>query len=82
MTLGESKVGGASNGKLRAIPGDDNIVGSKSSGLSVDLDSVVKVLLEHGNIEDLIVDGLRAVKDELDDILLSLDLLNDGLRVV
>ena len=75
MTLGESKVSRAGNSQLRAIPGDDNVVGSKGSSLSSDLDSVVEVFLEESNIENLIVDGLRAVDDELDDILLSLDLL-------
>lgn len=31
----------------------------------------MKVLLEGGNIEDLVLDGGRAVKDELDGLLLA-----------
>lgn len=75
LTLGEAKIGRAGNSQLSSITGDGNIVGSKSSGLSIDLDSVVKVLLEHGNVEDLIVDRLRAVDDEFGDGFLSLDLV-------
>ena len=80
MSLAEFQFGGASNGELCAISGDDNIVGSKSRGLSSDLDLVVKVLLEHGDIEDLIVDRLSAVDDELDNFL-CFNLKKEGKRM-
>ena len=42
------------------------------SGAALDLDAVVKELLEGLEIEDLVVDGLRAVDDELLGDLLAL----------
>ena len=42
------------------------------TGLAVDLDAVVKELLEGLDVEDLVVDGLRAVDDELLGDLLAL----------
>jgi hypothetical protein len=74
LTLGEFKLGRACDSQLCAISGDDNIVGGQSSGLSSDLDMIVKVLLEESNIQDLIVDRLSAVEDKLNNILLSLNL--------
>jgi len=41
----------------------------KVSGAALNLNAVVKELLESLDIEDLIVDGLRAVDDELDSML-------------
>lgn len=38
---------------------------AKVSGAAVNLDAVVKELLESLDVEDLVVDGLRAVDDEL-----------------
>ena len=75
LTLGEFKLGRRSNGELRSVSGDGDIVASQSAGLVSDLDTVVQVLLERSNIEDLIVDWLCAVNDELDGRFLSLDLL-------
>ena len=80
MSLAESQFGRASNGELCAISGDDDVVGGKSRSLSSNLDLVVKVLLEHGNIENLIIDGLSAVDDELDNFL-SFDLRNGGKKI-
>ena len=71
LTLGEAKVGGGGNGELGLLAGDDNVVGGEGTGLAVDLDAIVKVLLEGGNVEDLILNGSRAVKDELDGLLLA-----------
>jgi len=71
LTLGEAKVGGRGDGELVLLAGDDDVVGSEGTGLTVDLDAIVKVLLEGGNIEDLILNGSRAVKDELDGLLLA-----------
>ncbi len=73
LSLAEFQFGRARDGELCAISGDDNIVGGKGRSLSSNLDLVVKVLLEHSNVEDLIVDGLSAVDDELNN-LLSFDL--------
>ena len=42
------------------------------TGAALDLDAVVKELLESLDVEDLIVDGLRAVDDELLGDLLAL----------
>ena len=38
---------------------------SKVTGAAVDLDAVMEELLEGLDVEDLFVDGLRAVDDEL-----------------
>jgi hypothetical protein len=42
---------------------------AKVSGTALDLDAVVEELLESGGVEDLVVDGLRAVDDVLLDLL-------------
>lgn len=42
------------------------------TGAALDLDAVVKELLESLDVEDLVVDGLRAVDDELLGDLLTL----------
>ena len=71
LTLGEAKVGRRGHGELVLLAGDDDVVGGEGTGLTVDLDAIVKVLLEGGNVEDLILNGSRAVKDELDGLLLA-----------
>jgi len=38
---------------------------AKVTGAALDLDAVVEELLEGGGVEDLVVDGLRAVDDVL-----------------
>jgi hypothetical protein len=43
---------------------DDNCL-AQVSGTAVDLDAIVEELLEGGEIEDLVVDGGRAVDNEL-----------------
>lgn len=75
LTLGEFQVGRTGNRKLSAVLGDDNITGSQSTSLSSDLNSFLKVGLKKVHIEDLVVHWLRAVDHELDDVLLSLDLM-------
>jgi hypothetical protein len=47
-----------------ALLGDGDCV-SEVSGTALDLDAVVQELLECLDVEDLVVDGLRAVDDEL-----------------
>jgi hypothetical protein len=47
-----------------ALLGDGNGV-AKVTSAALDLDAVVKELLERLDVEDLVVDGLRAVDDEL-----------------
>jgi hypothetical protein len=46
-----------------ALLGDGNGV-AKVTGAALDLDAVVQELLESLDVEDLVVDGLRAVDDE------------------
>ena len=70
MTFGEAKVRWESNGELGAVTTDDNIVGSKIVCLAIDLDTVLKVLFERSNIQNLIIYRCCAVNDELDSILL------------
>lgn len=63
VTLGERNVG--SDGDL-GISTTGNLDGiTKVVGAALDLDAIVKVLLESGGIEDLVVGGTRAVNDEL-----------------
>lgn len=43
---------------------DDNVV-AQVVGAALDLDAVLEELLEGGDVEDLVVGGLRSVDDEL-----------------
>jgi hypothetical protein len=54
-----------------ALLGDGNGV-AKVTGAALDLDAVVQELLESLDVEDLVVDGLRAVDDELSPCQLTL----------
>lgn len=64
-----------------ALLGDlDNV--AEVAGAALDLDAVVKELLESLDVEDLVVDGLRAVDDELLGDLLGLLGLGTLLHVV
>lgn len=47
-----------------ALLGDDDVV-TEVVGAALDLDAVLEELLEGGDIEDLVVGGLRSVDDEL-----------------
>lgn len=49
-----------------ALLADLDVV-AEVSGAALNLDAVVEELLEGLNVEDLVVDGLRAVDDELGD---------------
>lgn len=49
---------------------DDNVV-AQVVGAALDLDAVLEELLEGGDVEDLVVGGLRSVDDELPDSLAS-----------
>jgi len=66
LTLRETKVLWAGHGDLCAVPGDDNIALGEVSSLSLNLDALVEVLLEGGNVKDLVVNWGGAVNDELD----------------
>jgi hypothetical protein len=55
----------------------DNV--AKVTGAALDLDAVVQELLESLDVEDLVVDGLRAVDDELLGDLLALLRAGGGL---
>lgn len=46
------------------LAGDDNIV-TKVVGAAINLDAVLKELFEGGDVEDLVVGGLRSIDDEL-----------------
>ena len=70
MTLGETKVLGTGDSDLGAVAGDDDIALGEVSGLALNLDALVEVLLEGGNVKNLIIDGGGAVNDELDGALL------------
>ena len=74
LTLAELEVSWTGDSQLCAVSGDNDILGREVSSLSINLDSVMKVLFELGHIEDLIVHGLCAVNDELGGGFLSLDL--------
>merc|ERR1712142_699805 len=62
VTLGESDVSG--DNELRFGPLDGN-VGAEISGLALDLNTLVEIFLKVGGIHNAILDGLRAVEDEL-----------------
>ena len=47
-----------------ALLGDDNVV-AEVVGAALDLDAVLEELLESGDVEDLVVGGLRSVDDVL-----------------
>jgi hypothetical protein len=47
-----------------ALLGDDDVV-AEVVGAALDLDAVLEELLEGGDVEDLVVGGLRSVDDEL-----------------
>lgn len=51
--------------------GDGDVV-AKVTSAALDLDALVQELLKGGNVEDLVVDGLRSVDDELLGDLLTL----------
>jgi hypothetical protein len=70
LTLGEAEVGRRCDGQLGAITRDGNVVLSKVSGLSLNLDTLLQVLLERSNVQDLIVNRCGTVNDEFDGSLL------------
>jgi hypothetical protein len=62
-----------------ALLGDGDCL-AEVSGAALDLDAVVQELLERLDVEDLVVDGLRAVDDELSSVSSCLQnrILGDG----
>lgn len=66
LTLREAKVLGTGHSDLGAVTGDDDIALSEVAGLALNLDALVEILLEGGNVKDLIVDRGGTVNDELD----------------
>lgn len=75
LTLGELQIRRAGNSQLSAILADNNVIGCQSTSLPRELDSFLQVGLEQPHVENFIIDGLRAVDDEFDNVLLSLDLI-------
>ena len=71
LTLGKLNISGDGDGELGGVTGDNNVVLGEVSGLSLDLDALLEVLLEGGNVQNLILNGCTAVDDELDSSLLS-----------
>lgn len=74
LTLGKVQIRGRRHRQLGAISGNDDIVGRQDSRLAPNLDAIVQVFLERGNIQNGVIDRLRAVNDKLDRGLFSLDL--------
>ena len=71
VTLGELLVGG--DGDLGIITTDNGHLVSEATSATLDLDAVVKELLESSGIKDLVTGGTRAVDGELvGDLLVSL----------
>lgn len=73
LSLAELEVRRGSDGKLGPVTGDDYVVGGKGPGLSLwaNLDAIMEVLLERGNIKYLVINRGRAVNYELDGLLLA-----------
>lgn len=69
VPLGEGALGG--DGDLVLLAGDGDGAAEHSS-LAIDLDAVVKELLEGGDVHDLVLDGLPAVDGEGLGLLLAL----------
>lgn len=70
------------DGQLGAVTGNGNAVRGKVSSLSVNLEAVLKVLLERSNIKYLILNRSGAVNNELYGSLLCLNLETvDEIRV-
>lgn len=72
VSLGERKL--SSDDDLGLVTGNGDL-GAEITGFAVDLDSVVKELLEGGRVEDLVLHWLPAVDGELGNVLLA-DLLD------
>lgn len=70
LSLGEAQVVGACHGDLRAIARDDYVGLGEVTNLSLHLDAFIEVLLEGGNVKDLVVNRGRTVNDVLDSGLL------------
>ena len=64
LTLAELDSIRGCHGDLRPIASDLNSVGGEVSLLSLNLDSLVQVLLERGNVENLVIDRSGTVDDE------------------
>jgi hypothetical protein len=69
LSLWERNISWGRNGKLSAVTTDYNSAGSKSSGLSTNLDAVLEVLLERSYVKYLIVNWSSAVKYEFYSVL-------------
>jgi hypothetical protein len=74
LTLGKVQVRGRCDRQLGTISGNDDVVGRQRSRLARNLDAIVQVFLKRGNIQNGVIDWLRAVNDKLDCGLFSLDL--------
>jgi len=65
LSLGELNIAWGRNGKLGAVTRDSYTVTGKVGGLAVNLNAILKVLLERSNIKNLILNRGGAVNDEL-----------------
>ena len=74
LSLGELNVRRSRDGKLGAITSNGNSRASKTSSLSINLDTVLKVLLERSNIKYLVLNRCGTVDDEFYGSLLCLNL--------
>lgn len=79
LTLAKAQLCRTGNRQLGAVTANDNIAACQLSSLAANLDAIVQVLFELCHIQDLIVDGLRAVNHEFDGALLCFDLYQKGI---
>ena len=69
LTLGEAKVGGRGDGELVLLAGDDDVVGSEGTGLTVDLDALEEETLELSALEEAVLERNGKVDSELGELL-------------
>lgn len=79
VLLGEGDAG--DNSERRLLPGDPDRV-AELTGLAVDLDAVVQVLLEGVGVHDTVLHGVGEIDHEPEDLLLGLALALDGLGLL
>ena len=81
LSLWELNVRWCRNSELGAVTRDGYSSSSEGSGLSVNLDAVLKVLLERCNIQYLILNRGSTVDDEFNSSLLCLNLYRERDRI-
>jgi len=80
LPLGELNIGRGSDGELGAVARDGDAIRSEVSGLSINLDAVLEILLESSYVEYLIVHRGGTVDDEFygSFLCLNLEVVNHG----